>query len=266
MKIYISIDMEGVTGVTKWDDVDPKTDDYKRHIPQMNKELQAAIRGAKRAGATEILVRDAHCHGDNVDIDVLESGCKLIRGWCGDPYSMVQGIDSSFDGAIFLGYHSGASSDKTPLAHTESRAPYKVSLNGNVASEFDLYSNVCIEKNVKVLFVSGDKELCQNAKNRFKDIYTVETKEGIGNSVIHDNPVDVIQKIESNVEEAIRKIGKIQNPKLESSFTLDVTYKEPNRATRHSFFPGVTKLNENTLRFESEEYFEILRTFQYIFD
>lgn len=266
MKIYISIDMEGISGTTKWEDVEPGSAEYKDSVLQMNRELKAAIKGAKKAGATEILIRDAHCHGDNLDLNVLESGCKLIRGWCGDPYSMVQGIDSSFDGVIFIGYHSPASSEGSPLSHTESRAPFKVNLNDKLTGEFDLYSYACVKENVKVLFLSGDKMLCENAKLEYKDIYTCITKEGKGNSSIHNNPIDVANEIEEKVEKAIKNINNIKNPELDETFKLEVVYKEHNRAKRHSFFPGVEQIDSNTLRFQSNEYYEILRTFQYIFD
>lgn len=228
--------------------------------------LKRQLEVLKKHGATEILVRDAHCHGDNVDIEALETGCKLIRGWCGDPKSMVQEIDNTFDGVIFLGYHSPASSSATPLAHTESRAPYSVKLNDELIGEFDLYSNCAIDNNVKVLLVSGDKELCQNAKVKFTDIKTVITKEGKGSSIIHNNPIDVIAEIENKVMDAIINIGKIQNPKLTAPYMLDVTYKEAARAKRHSYFPNVEKVNENTLRFKTNKYYEVLRVFQYIFE
>ena len=103
-------------------------------------EVIAACEAASEAGASEIVVRDAHEDGNNLDIWKLPENVTLIRGWSGHPYSMVYGIDPSFDAAIFIGYHSAASSEGNPLSHTESLNPLSVKLNGALASEFLLYS------------------------------------------------------------------------------------------------------------------------------
>lgn len=140
MKIFISADIEGVATTTLWPETEKGSEDYRQHAQQMTMEVIAACEAASEAGASEIVVRDAHEDGNNLDIWKLPENVTLIRGWSGHPYSMVYGIDPSFDAAIFIGYHSAASSGGNPLSHTESLNPLSVKLNGALASEFLLYS------------------------------------------------------------------------------------------------------------------------------
>lgn len=140
MKIFISADIEGVATTTLWPETEKGSEDYRQHAQQMTMEVIAACEAASEAGASEIVVRDAHEDGNNLDIWKLPENVTLIRGWSGHPYSMVYGIDPSFDAAIFIGYHSAASSRGNPLSHTESLNPLSVKLNGTLASEFLLYS------------------------------------------------------------------------------------------------------------------------------
>lgn len=140
MKIFISADIEGVATTTLWPETEKGSEDYRLHAQQMTMEVIAACEAASEAGASEIVVRDAHEDGNNLDIWKLPENVTLLRGWSGHPYSMVYGIDPSFDAAIFIGYHSAASSEGNPLSHTESLNPLSVKLNGALASEFLLYS------------------------------------------------------------------------------------------------------------------------------
>ena len=121
MKIYISADMEGITGVTHWNEVEHnKPSQYTQFQERMTKEVLAACNGANDAGATEIWVKDAHYSGRNILSEYLPKNVKLIRGWSGHPYSMVQELDSSFDALMMVGYHSMAGQGGNPLAHTMS--------------------------------------------------------------------------------------------------------------------------------------------------
>ena len=131
MNVYISADIEGITGITHWDETEKTNpDDYIQYQDQMTKEVAAACEGALNAGATEILVKDAHDSGRNILADRLPEDVKLIRGWSGHPLCMVQELDESFDAAVFIGYHSRAGSDANPLAHSMSLKLDSIDLNG----------------------------------------------------------------------------------------------------------------------------------------
>ena len=143
MKIYISADMEGITGVTHWDEVDHnKPSVYTQFQARMTQEVVAACEGANDAGAKEIWVKDAHYSGRNILSEELPENVKLIRGWSGHPYSMVQELDDSFDALLMVGYHSMAGKGGNPLAHTLSSSKLdSVFINGQQTSEFFLHGN-----------------------------------------------------------------------------------------------------------------------------
>ena len=103
MKVFISADIEGVAGITSWDETNKNHSDYEYFKIQMSKEVAAACEGANECGAKEIYIKDAHASGRNIIPDYLPENAYLIRGWSGDPLSMVQGIDDSFDALIFIG-------------------------------------------------------------------------------------------------------------------------------------------------------------------
>lgn len=102
MKVYISADIEGITGTTTWSETELNAPDYQFFQKQMTREVEAAIDGAIAGGATEILLKDAHDSARNLDISYLPINCKVIRGWTYDPMCMVAGLDQSFDRAILL--------------------------------------------------------------------------------------------------------------------------------------------------------------------
>ena len=121
MKLYISADIEGVAGIASWDETDKeKSAHYPAFQKQMTAEVKAVCEEAFQAGFKEILIKDAHDTGRNPQLPDLPRGVRVIRGWAGEPLSMVQGIDTGFDAAIFVGYHSRAGAGANPLAHTMS--------------------------------------------------------------------------------------------------------------------------------------------------
>ena len=163
MKVYISADMEGVTGVVNWDEVDHNRPSFYNQFQQkMTREVVAACEGANDAGAAEIWVKDAHYSGRNIMQDLLPKNTRLIRGWSGHPYLMVQELDNSFDALIMIGYHSRASSSTNPLAHTMSSSKIdKILVNDQAASEFFLHGNIASKYKVPLVFLSGDAGICE---------------------------------------------------------------------------------------------------------
>ncbi|HWP41714.1 MAG TPA: M55 family metallopeptidase, partial [Blastocatellia bacterium] len=135
MKIYISADMEGVVGAVTGDQLGPAGFEYSRFREFMTSEVNAAIEAAFRAGATEIVVSDSHGNGQNLLIEKLPKTVTVVRSWP-RPLMMMQGIDETFDGAIFLGYHTSTSNMEGVRAHTISSARLaEVRLNGKPVSE-----------------------------------------------------------------------------------------------------------------------------------
>jgi D-amino peptidase len=140
MKIYISTDIEGVTGTTHWDETEKGKSDYSEFREQMTAEVSAACEGALRAGAIEVWIKDAHASARNIIASKLPTEAQLIRGWSGHPFVMVQELDESFNAMLLIGYHSAAGSSGSPLAHTISDQAAFIKINDDFASEFLLHA------------------------------------------------------------------------------------------------------------------------------
>jgi len=264
MKVFISADIEGITTTTFWSETEPENPEYRKHAEQMTKEVLAACQGALEAGATEIIVRDAHAYANNIDIHALPKEAKLIRGWSGHPYMMVYGIDPTFDAAVFIGYHSAASKRGNPLSHTESLRPLYVKINGRLASEFMLFSYAAAIEKVPTVFLSGDKQLCDDSTDLHPGLITCPVKEGFGEATINYNPINTLSNIKNGVCQALLQKRGQDLPALPDSYELEICYKDHVRAEKCSYYPGVERLNDNTIRFSTKDYYELLRAFSFI--
>jgi D-amino peptidase len=130
LKVYISVDMEGVAGVVTADQLGPSGFEYERFRHFMTNETLAAVRAANEAGASEIVVSDSHGNGENLLIEEFPKNVQIVRAWPRHG-GMMAGLDSSFSAAIFIGYHASTTNPKGVRAHTFSSAHYaRVTLNG----------------------------------------------------------------------------------------------------------------------------------------
>lgn len=264
MKIFISADLEGITGVNHWDETILNKPDHKDFAHQMTLEVNAACKAANQMGAEEILVKDAHDSGRNINHNLLPKNTKLIRGWSGDSYSMVQGLDSSFDALIFIGYHSASSKDANPLSHTMNVDMDYVKLNGDYVDEFLIHSYIASYLGVPVVFVSGDLGLCQDIKSINEDIITLPVKEGVGNSTVNIHPELALELIQEGVKEALGKDLSELIIDLPESFELEVRYKDHMTAYKLSNYPGAELIDTKVIRFKSDDYMEIIRAMNFI--
>jgi len=264
MKVFISTDIEGVTTTTVWDETDSSQGSYNLHAKQMTDEVLACIDGAKKAGAGEITVRDAHGTGTNIDPTLMPSGVTLLRGWSGHPYSMSEGIDKTFDAAMFIGYHSAASRTGNPLAHTNTSRCICLKINNIIASEFLLYSYACALEGVPTVFLSGDKTLCDDSKDLHPKLITCAVKDGIGEMTVNYSTVDTIMNISMLSEKALKQNLEKALVKLPNHFKAEFQYRDAKLAEKYSHFPGVSRKSDCVLTFESDNFYEVLRTIQWI--
>ena len=131
MKIFISSDIEGTCGINSWCETEKGQDLYEHFRLQMSKEVAAACEGAIAAGAQDILVKDAHDSARNIDPNYLPEQARILRGWARHPFSMMAGLDESYDGVVFTGYHSAAEMNTNPLSHTMNTQNNYVKINGD---------------------------------------------------------------------------------------------------------------------------------------
>lgn len=265
MKVYISADIEGVNGSTHWDETDKKHADYGEFREQMTAEVAAACEGALEAGATEIWVKDAHDSARNIIAAKLPTAAKLLRGWSGHPYMMVDGLDATFQAFMMIGYHSRAGSTASPLAHSMTGRAAYVKINGDYASELTIHSYIAALENVPVAFVSGDAGLCEDASLFIPGITTVAVKQGKGDATINIHPQIAIAKIREGVRGALSGDLTRCRLALPEHFSIEICYKDHQRAYGASFFPGASLKDHFTLQFESKNYFDVLRLFAFVF-
>ena len=264
MKIYISADIEGVTGVTHWDEADRKNPDFAEYSEQMTAEVVGACEGALNAGAEEIWVQDAHASARNIIASKLPPEVRFVRGWSGNPFSMVQDLDDSFNALMMIGYHSRAGSGDNPLAHTITGRIYRIKINAQYASEFLLHAYAAALLNVPVVLVSGDSGLCEEINTFNPHILTIPVKHGAGNSTVSIHPHLAVEKIRAGAQKALE--GDLSNCMIDlpEQFEVAITYKDHAKAYHYSFYPGASLKEPHTIEFETDDYFEVLRLLSFV--
>jgi D-amino peptidase len=264
MKVYISADIEGTTGITNWEEAEKPHATYQEFRERMTDEVVAACEGAIEAGAKEILIKDAHDSGRNIISGRLPDCAKLIRGWSGHPFSMVQELDESFDALLFVGYHSKAGSDDNPLAHTLRLRVAHLAFNGEIASEFQIYSYAAALVKVPGVFLSGDAGICADAQKINPGIVTVPVSRGIGPSTLSIAPSLAVKEIREGVARALKGNRAACRLTLPKHFVLEIKYTTPIDAYRASWYPGARLSAPRTVQFESDDYFEVLRAIKFM--
>ena len=261
MKVYISADMEGITGVNHWDEVEHKKPTfYHQFQDRMTKEVLAACDGALDAGVKEIWVKDAHYSGRNILSEQLPKEVKLIRGWSGHPYSMVQELDSTFNALLMIGYHSMAGRGGNPLAHTMSSSKIdSIYINNQQTSEFFLHGNIAGKHKVPLVFVSGDAGLCEEVKDVSPNTICHATMVGVGDSTISIQPSESRNTIRNKVKESLS--GDLSyciwdHPK---TYTLKIRFIKQQTAYRASHYLGAELIDSKTVSFSAKDYDDIMR-------
>ncbi|MDT8717936.1 M55 family metallopeptidase [Clostridium sp. 19966] len=264
MKVYISADIEGITGVTSWSETEKTHGDFQSFAKQMTREVKAACEAACEAGASEIYVKDAHDSARNIDIAELPEYVVLQRGWAGEPMCMVSGLDSSFDAAIFLGYHSRGGSGTSPLAHTLSTNLDHIKINDRYASEFLINAYAAALYKVPVVFVSGDKGLTEEVKEVNGSIATLAVKEGLGKSTASIHPEKAIKEIKSTVASSLKESLSGCMLTLPDKFNVEIGYLKQEDAFRNSFYPGAKLVSPKVISYTAENYYEVLRFLHFV--
>ncbi|UCH09796.1 MAG: M55 family metallopeptidase [Fidelibacterota bacterium] len=263
IKVFISVDMEGISGVANWEDVRRDGQDYEYFRTIMTKEANAAIEGALEAGAEEIWVRDSHATARNLLPEMLNRNARLLRDWSGGYKSMMEGIDESFDAVIFIGYHSKAGTPNALLEHTmSSKNITDVSINGVSLPEAGINGLIAGHYNVPVVFIAGERAVCDQAKGLFGTVETVAVKEGIGNAALCLHPEVAREQIRAGVSKALGDLKRYKPYKLKPPYRLVVKLKNEELVHEKSYYPGVERTGDWELTFKSSDLLEVMRAFQ----
>ncbi|MGH7004890.1 MAG: M55 family metallopeptidase, partial [Alphaproteobacteria bacterium] len=211
-----------------------------------------------------VVVKDAHSSARNLNLAKLPDYVRIMRGWSGHPDMMMFGIDSSFDAALYTGYHNKAGTDTNPLAHTLTGTVSRLLVNGEVASEYTLNALCAARYGVPSAFLSGDAGMCSEAKALIPEIGTVATSEGFGPATRSLSPRAAVGAIREGAEAALSRDLSSCRPKLADSFELLVEYTTPVEAYRGSWYPGIEHPAPRTLRYKANDFFDIQRAIRFV--
>ena len=264
MRVFISADIEGTAGIIGRTEALKSGADYAEFRQLMTAEVLAACEGARDAGATEVVVKDAHETGRNILLADLPDYVRIFRGWSGHPYAMMTGLDDSFSAALYTGYHSKAGSGANPLAHSFRGGLVHVKLNGEPASEFTFNALCAARLGVPSAFLSGDAEICNDARAMVPGISTLPVSQGFGAGALSIAPRRAVREIREQVEAALT--GGLTDclPDLPQAFTLDVKFANPTDGYRTSFYPGAELVGPCEVRFVCDDYFDTMRALRFL--
>lgn len=252
LKIYISADLEGVSGVVHPDQIYPDGKFYKETLMRWSQELNAVVSGLREAGVEHIVINDAHNHMRNLNISMVPNAF-IISGWQ-KPYSMVCDIDHGYDACFFMGYHAMAGSSST-LSHTyRPRIIKEVYLNKIKVGETGLNAALCGFFNVPVALISGDEEVCMEAQNLLgSQIVSVQTKRGLSRYSAFSYPFEIVLKnLKAGAIKAIKEKEKWKVYKTTSPCTISVVFSEPNHADACELIPNVKRVSDNQVEFSTQ--------------
>ena len=264
MKLFISADIEGTTGICKWEETENGHSRYPYFASQMTREVAAACEGAQAAGCDEILIKDAHDSACNLIPMDLPEDVRIFRGWGSDSMSMMAGLEKDCDGVFFTGYHSGAGMDTNPLSHTMNRQNNYVRINGMIAPELMINSLTAAYLGVPVRLVTGDKGLCDWMRAVNPNVETVAVSEGRGRGSISIHPNKAVRLIREAAERAMKKPAADCMFPLPDHFKVEICFKEHAKAKNATAYPGVTQLDATTVGYEADDYMDVLNMFDWV--
>lgn len=265
LKVHISADLEGITGVVTGEQLGPGGFEYGRFREFMTDEVNAAIEGARAAGATEIVVADSHGNGQNLLIERLPEDVLLVRAWP-RPLGMMEGIDSTFDAAVFIGYHASTTNPEGVRAHTLSSANLTaVRLNGIEMPEAGLNAAVAGHFGVPVVAISGDDAIVAEAERLLGTIDGAVVKQALGfHSAVTVMPAVGRERIRAAVEAGVRAHAARRAYRLQGPLQLEVGFKHYQQAQVLAYLPFVELVDAHTIRMQADSMVEISRFLQFI--
>ncbi|MBK9713155.1 MAG: M55 family metallopeptidase [Kouleothrix sp.] len=264
MRVYISADMEGISGVVHGDQTEPGAREYDRACALMLGEVNAAVEGALAAGATTVLVNDSHWNMRNLRLEDLHPAAELISG-SPKPFSMVQGLDDSFDAALFVGYHAMSGSSPASIDHTYTDAIHHVWVNGREVGEIGINALFAGHHGVPVALVTGDQMATAEARELLGEVTTVQVKQAYSRSAARCLPVGEARRlIREGAQAALARPGQPLRP--ESPVALAVEFVKSSQAEMAALMPGSERAGPRTVQFTHASYVEVYRAWRVFYN
>ena len=269
MRVYISIDMEGVAGVVHEDQTDPidprHAGEYNRFRRLMTAEANAAVEGALAAGAESVLVNDSHWLMMNLLAEELHPSAELLSGGT-KARSMVEGIELGCDAAVFVGYHARAGVGQAVIDHTYTSNVHEARLNGRPVGELAINAALAGTFDVPVVLVSGDQALAAEARELLgPTVETVIVKHAVGRFAARSvAPAVAGRLIREGTTAALRRSHAPF--RLAAPIRLEVDFALTQMADMAELVPGSVRTAGRTLEFVHQDYREVFRAWRALYN
>lgn len=266
MKIFVSVDMEGISGIISSEYVNPTKKFYDEGKKLMLHDTLAVVEKCLELGAEEVVINDSHAYMDNLTIPSFPEKTKLIIG-SPKPLSMLQGIEDC-DLAFFIGYHSGIGTSYAVLEHSYSSATvYNLKINGEYMSEVYINSLIAGYFNVPVAFVSGDETTTKHAKDILENVITVSVKKALSRTSALCLPLSETKRL---LQEGVKKVFEIYRKsysyfkpkKLSPPYTFEIEFLSTQMADSVSLHPDVKRVDGRKIIFQRDDLLEAYNLFR----
>ena len=264
MKVFISIDLEGVSGVCQLAQIEHGTSEWQDARRLMRGDLDAVIAGCLEGGADEIVICDAHDHGDNLEVTGLPAGVSLVSGG-GTELSMMSGVDTGVDAAFMVGYHARAGTAQATLAHTYLFAITNAVVCGGpegelAVGELGLNAAVAGAFGVPLVFASGDDKLAAEAQALLPSVETVVVKDGLSWSAARQLAPDAAQAaLRDGARRALS--GPLPAPLDWNGRSLRLSFGRPDWCDQAAGCPGVTRRDGLTIEIAATGWLAVFASF-----
>lgn len=260
MRVFISVDMEGIAGVVHWADTKLEGVEYERARHWMTGEANASIEGALQAGATEVVVNDSHGHMRNLLAEDLHPDAQLVRGSL-KPLSMMQGLEPGFDAAFLVGYHAMAGVGGGILNHTFIGSMVAaLRLNGQPVGEVGYNTAVAGAMQVPVVLVTGDDALAHEVQEQLPWAERVVVKHGYTSwSARNVSPQKACELIRDGAQRALQRLDEMRLPQLDPPIRFEAQFFRPVYADLAGFIPGAERIDGTTVAYTAPDMLTVNR-------
>ena len=264
MQVYISADMEGIAGVVHSAQTEPGAREYDRACALMAGDVNAAVEGVLAAGASRVVVNDSHWIMRNLRYEDMHPAAELISG-SPKPFSMVQGLDGSFDAMLLVGYHAMSGTSPATIDHTYTEAIHHVWINGREVGEIGINAVYAGCFGVPVALVTGDQAATAEARELLGDVATVQVKQAYSRSAARCLPLPEARRlIREGAQAALARPGHPLRP--ESPVVLAIEFVKSSQAEMAALMPGSERAGPRTVQFTHASYVEVYRAWRVFYN
>lgn len=262
MKLFLSTDFEGTSGIVDWDQIIRGSAEYEQGRYLLTNEVNAVIQGALEAGADEFVVNDSHSTMRNLYPQDLAGRATLITGKH-KPMYMMEGLDASFDGIFFVSYHGSIGSEHAILSHTYNpRAIWEVRINDEIVGESGINALVAAHYQVPIIFVSGDEVTANEAESIAPQAEKIVVKQSLNRfAAVHLHPEVACELLQSGARRAVEQIEKMSMPDFTLPVELQITFLVADMADMALWIRGVERVAPRTVKVVGDNLLDLYRTF-----